>query len=100
MDIVLFDPALRPGLWVMAGLGLMLGELVLGGGILLSLGVAGLLTAGWLALQAFGYLPEALILVESWRSAAVLYCLLALPSVFLIRRFPSWRTRQRDINDY
>ena len=90
---------LRPAIWLFAGIVLALGELVSGTMVLLPLGVTAILVAGCLALQTFSFLPEALWL-ESWKSVAVLYCVLAVPTVILIRRLFQNRSDRPDINQY
>ncbi len=99
MEAEVTNWALRPALWLLAGIVLTLGELAIGTMVLLPLGVTAILIAGYLALQTFSMLPETLWL-ESWKSVAVLYCVLAVPTVILIRRLFQNRRDRPDINQY
>ena len=91
--------ALRPAIWLLAGIVLSLGELAVGSMVLLPLGITAILVAGWLALQVFEVLP-ATIWLESWQAVAVLYCVFAVPTVILIRRLFQSRGNRPDINQY
>ena len=99
MESEITNWALRPAIWLLAGFVLALAELMSGSMILLPLGATAILVAGCLALQVFGILPESLWL-ESWKIVAVLYCVLAVPTVILIRRLFQNRSDRPDINQY
>ena len=85
MDGGITDWALRPAVWVLTGIVLALGELASGSMVLLPLGITAILVAAWLALQSYEILPTA-VWLDSWQGVAVLYCVLAVPTVILIRR--------------
>ena len=90
---------LRPAIWLLAGILVALGELALGTMILLPLGGTAIMVAAFLALQVYGLLPEGLVL-DSWRGVAILYGVLALPTVLLIRHLFQNRRKPPDINRY
>ena len=99
MEFELTSWVLRPAIWLLAGILLALGELVVGTVILLPLGGTAILVAAYLALQLYGLLPESLWL-DSWKGVAILYCVLGIPTVFLIRRLFQNRRNRPDINKY
>ncbi len=99
MDGGITDWALRPAVWVLTGIVLALGELASGSMVLLPLGITAILVAAWLALQSYEILPTA-VWLDSWQGVAVLYCVLAVPTVILIRRLFQNRSNRPDINQY
>ena len=99
METEITDWVLRPAIWLLAGIMLALGELASGSMVMLPLGISAVLVAGWLALQTYEFLPQDLWLA-TWQGVAILYCVLAVPSVILIRRLFQNRGRRTDINQY
>lgn len=90
---------LVPLVWVIGGVVLCLAELLDGNRVLLPLGLAAFLMAGYLQLQKRALLPEEVVLMD-WRYVSLAYAGLAVVSVVLLRRIFRPKTSSKDINDY
>ncbi len=99
MEAAVFEWALRPELWLLVGIVAALCELATGTMILLPLGCTAILVSGYLALQVYEMLPVPLWL-HSWKGVALLYCVLAVPTLLLLRKLFQNRTKRQDINKY
>ena len=97
MDVAAW--ALVPLVWLIGGVALCFAELLDGNRVLLPLGLAALLVAGYLLLQKRELLPEEVLLAD-WRDVLLAYAGLALVSVVLLRRVFRPKTNSKDINDY
>jgi membrane protein implicated in regulation of membrane protease activity len=88
---------LLPEVWLIAGLVLIVAELLLGSGyFLLALGVAALIFSGLVRLQEKGLIS----LLADWMDIAVVYGLLTLVSIFILKFFVQDKTKNEDINKY
>lgn len=85
--------------WLIGGVVLCLAELLDGNRVLLPLGLAAFLVAGYLQLQERSLLPEDVVLTD-WRYVLLVYAGLALVSVVLLRRVFRPKPDSKDINDY
>jgi membrane protein implicated in regulation of membrane protease activity len=88
---------LLPEMWLIAGIVLIVAELLLGTAyFLLALGVASLIFSGLAFLQE----KELVNFLTDWMDIAVVYGLLTLVSIFLLRFFVQDKTKSEDINKY
>lgn len=90
---------LIPLVWLIGGVVLCFAELLDGNRVLLPLGLAAFLIAGYLQLQERSLLPEDVVLTD-WRYVLLVYAGLALVSVVLLRRVFRPKPDSKDINDY
>lgn len=90
---------LIPLVWLIGGVVLCFAELLDGNRVLLPLGLAAFLVAGYLQLQERSLLPEDVVLTD-WRYVLLVYAGLALVSVVLLRRVFRPKPDSKDINDY
>ena len=88
---------LLPEVWLIAGIVLIVAELLLGSGyFLLALCVAALIFSGLVRLQEKGLIS----LLADWMDIAVVYGLLTLVSIFILKFFVQDKTKNEDINKY
>ena len=97
MDVAAW--VLVPLVWLIGGVVLCFAELLDGNRVLLPLGLAAVLVAGYLELQRRGLLPEGAELVD-WRYVLLAYAGAAVASVVLLRKVFRPKPDSRDINDY
>ena len=90
---------LTPLVWLIGGVVLCFAELLDGNRVLLPLGLAAFLVAGFLQLQERALLPEDVVLTD-WRYVLLVYAGLALVSVVLLRWVFRPKQDSKDINDY
>lgn len=83
--------------WVGLGMVLVIGEVFVGGGILVSLGVAAVVLGGWIWVGAGTSLPLAF---DGWQTVLIAYGALALASAMVVRIAFGRRPRRPDVNDY
>lgn len=97
MDVAAW--VLVPVVWLIGGLVLCLAELFDGNGVLLPLGLAALLVAGYLQLQESALLPPEVVLTD-WRHVLIAYAGMAVVGVVLLRRVFRPKPDSKDVNDY
>ncbi|MDE0039028.1 MAG: hypothetical protein OXU77_15970 [Gammaproteobacteria bacterium] len=97
MDIAAW--VLVPLVWLIGGVVLCFAELLDGNRVLLPLGLAAVLVAGYLHVQKRGLLPNEVELMD-WRYVLLAYAGLAVASVVLLRRVFRPKPDSKDINDY
>ena len=97
MDIATW--VLVPSVWLIGGVVLCFAELLDGNRLLLPLGLAAFLMAGYLQLMKKVQLPEE-VMLEDWRYVLLAYAGLAGASVGLLRKVFRPKPESKDINDY
>jgi membrane-bound ClpP family serine protease len=88
---------LLPEVWLIAGIVLIVAELLLGSAyFLLALGCAALIFSGLIFLQE----KEFISFFADWMDIAVMYGLLTLVSIILLKVFVQDKAKIKDINKY